>query len=82
MAQLQDIDRWVFGFELWKPARIAEYRLVMGHEATHRGRLMALRSEVYAPGPFDYLTDVSDVAHRFLETAALEVLGSPTDDSA
>lgn len=82
MAELQDVERWVFGFELWLPTRIQGHRLVLGHEARHKGRLMALRSEVYAPGPFDTLRDVEAIIADRLRAAREELEGSSTDPLA
>lgn len=56
-----DIEQVNFGFEFWTPARIAQPRLVLGYEARVRGKLFALKSEVYSPGPFDTLDDVEAV---------------------
>lgn len=59
--ELQDVTRINFGFEFWTPARIAEPRMVLGYECTLRGKLFALRSEVFSPGPFDELGDITSI---------------------
>lgn len=79
MAGLQDIELIAVQAELWTPARIAQPRLMMSMEARHRGRLMALRSEAYAPGPFDELDDVSAVLIDRIRQFWDDVKASPTD---
>lgn len=72
--ELEDVESLVFGFELWTPARIAQPRLVIGHEARVRGALFALKSQVYSPGPFDTLRDVQSVVLLHLDTVVAELL--------
>lgn len=70
---IQDVTRWNFGFELWTPARIAAPRLVLGTEAILRGKLFALRTQVYSPGPFDTLGDVESVVRQYLAESTQEI---------
>ena len=75
---IADVERMVFGFEMWTPAKVAEPRMVLGYEARYRGELLVLRSDVYTPGPFDALDDVFEHAGEILRRFAREVSG--TDD--
>lgn len=77
--EMSDVSRMVFGFELWTPARIAAPRLVLGHEVTLHGKLFALRSEVYSPGPFDSLADVQAVVADRLAAAMQEIRDAEAD---
>jgi hypothetical protein len=78
MAGLQDIELLSVQAELWVPARVAQPRLMMTMEARHRGRLTALRSECYGPGPFDELDDVQLVLSDRLNIFFQDVKDSPT----
>lgn len=79
MAELSDIELLSVQAELWVPARVAQPRLMMSFEARHRGRLMALRSECYGPGPFDQLADVRMVLTERIGWFWQEVEDSPTN---
>lgn len=76
---INDVERVTFGFEFWTPARIAQPRLVIGHEARVRGKLFALRSEVYSPGPFDTLDDVEAVVADRLAALITELRDATPD---
>jgi hypothetical protein len=78
-VDVQDVDSFSFGFELWTPARVAQPRLILGHEAKLRGKLFSLRSEVYSPGPFDNLVDVQAVVEARLRQAVSEILNATPD---
>ncbi len=76
---VNDVERLVFGFEFWTPARIAQPRLVMGYECQVRGKLFSLRSEVYSPGPFDTLWDIRTVVDSRLITCLDEIAEASAD---
>lgn len=76
---ISDIEQVNFGFELWTPARIAAPRLVLGYEARIRGKLFALKSEVYSPGPFDALDDVQAIVADRLDALMTELREASPD---
>lgn len=76
---LNDVTRIHFGFEFWTPARIAAPRLILGHEVLLRGKLFALRSEVFSPGPFDTLWDIRSVADDRLVAMLDEIADASPD---
>lgn len=77
---IEDVTRWNFGLELWTPARVAAPRLVWGSEAVLRGKLFALRSSVYSPGPFDSLWDVHAVIVDHLTESVQEMVSASPDE--
>lgn len=79
MAQLNDVTRWNFGFELWLPDGARSHHLVWGNEAIVRGKLFALRSRIDKPGPFDELTDVEACIQLALRESAQELLDAEAD---